>query len=79
MATFAGKIEEWPVMSCFFVMAARFDFVLFPLGFRVWIVRLGGLVTVPTPLMLPTGSFYFVEMPPLPWNELPANSLCTCC
>ena len=35
VATFAGKIEEWPEMSCFFVMAARFDFVLFPLGFRV--------------------------------------------
>ena len=48
VATFAGKIEEWPEMSYFFVIAARLDFVLFPLGFLVYIVRLGGLVTFPT-------------------------------
>ena len=72
VATFAGKIEEWPVMSYFFVIAARFDFVLLPLGFLVYIVRLGGLVTFPAPLMPPAPSFYFV-------NELPVNSLCTCC
>ena len=52
-----GKIEcELCVISCFFVSAARLDFVLLPLGLRVYEARLGGEMMTPA-------SFYAVDAP----------------
>ena len=81
------KMVELLLISYFLARAWRLDFVLLPLGFRVWPPRLGGLVTYPTPggfswlasmisvLFNPVSPFIMASLVKLPPRPVAAGGL----